>query len=298
MSRSQDLQESSLELLLDTICNTFGGVLFISLLVVVLLNLSSTKKTTTPPSKPEQQQLEEVVAAHVSDLEELKRQRRLLESLTKDEESLVDPTALAEWRRLQAARKTMKSQLDEKSEHIEQIAKSTMQRNEVVNELDQLQKKIASTRATLQKTLAALEREEQLRTRTAELPKMKDTRKTSGTLFLKGGRLYVATLPGERGMILNDADCETKVVNNKRQGFPKAGGGQRLTRETANALAANLANTYDREQHFITIFVWKDSFEEFQWLKDQIVRRQFNYMVVPRGTDDGIDFGKGGGKAL
>ena len=42
MSRHKaDLDESSLELLLDTICNTFGGVLFISILVVIMVNLST-----------------------------------------------------------------------------------------------------------------------------------------------------------------------------------------------------------------------------------------------------------------
>ena len=41
MSRKPNDDDGSLELLLDTICNTFGGVLFISILVILLLNLSS-----------------------------------------------------------------------------------------------------------------------------------------------------------------------------------------------------------------------------------------------------------------
>ena len=37
MSRRRSRKQDSLELLLDTICNTFGGVLFIAILVVMLL---------------------------------------------------------------------------------------------------------------------------------------------------------------------------------------------------------------------------------------------------------------------
>ena len=35
MRRSNDLNSNSLELLLDTICNTFGGILFLALLFQV-----------------------------------------------------------------------------------------------------------------------------------------------------------------------------------------------------------------------------------------------------------------------
>ena len=44
--RKQQNDNGSLELLLDTICNTFGGILFISLLVVILLNTTSEKIET------------------------------------------------------------------------------------------------------------------------------------------------------------------------------------------------------------------------------------------------------------
>ena len=42
MSRRQRRVADSLDLLLDTICNTFGGVLFIAMLVMILANLSGT----------------------------------------------------------------------------------------------------------------------------------------------------------------------------------------------------------------------------------------------------------------
>ncbi len=57
MTQRNSSDDGSLDLLLDTICNTFGGVLFISLLVVILLNMSSNEAASTPPEEATQAEL-------------------------------------------------------------------------------------------------------------------------------------------------------------------------------------------------------------------------------------------------
>ena len=63
--------ESSLELLLDTMCNTFGGVMFIAIALIVVLSISS--KISTPETEDTKeispQRLEELQA----ELEKLKK---------------------------------------------------------------------------------------------------------------------------------------------------------------------------------------------------------------------------------
>ena len=49
MSRRAEDDGGSLELLLDTICNTFGGIVFISILVVMLLNFTQEETLPRPP---------------------------------------------------------------------------------------------------------------------------------------------------------------------------------------------------------------------------------------------------------
>lgn len=46
--RRRTTSADSLELLLDTICNTFGGVLFIAILVVILLRMTGESEEETP----------------------------------------------------------------------------------------------------------------------------------------------------------------------------------------------------------------------------------------------------------
>ena len=47
MSKSRE-PESSLELLLDTMCNTFGGVMFIAIALVVVLSMMSHIESAEP----------------------------------------------------------------------------------------------------------------------------------------------------------------------------------------------------------------------------------------------------------
>ncbi len=64
--------ETSLELFLDTICNTFGGILFIAILVTILIRLSSEKIQELESESPSSRALE--VAQIRSEIEELGRQ--------------------------------------------------------------------------------------------------------------------------------------------------------------------------------------------------------------------------------
>ena len=50
MSRKAASSGDSLDLLLDTICNTFGGILFIAMLVVLLTNQLSRDAATAAPN--------------------------------------------------------------------------------------------------------------------------------------------------------------------------------------------------------------------------------------------------------
>src|SRR5690606_37642283 len=76
MSRSSSATDDSLDLLLDTICNTFGGVLFISMLVVILLNMSSESISVEVVPEVSHQQMLDAQTALVETTTELERLRR------------------------------------------------------------------------------------------------------------------------------------------------------------------------------------------------------------------------------
>ena len=83
--------ESSLELLLDTICNTFGGVLFISILVVILVNMSSEAVSTTPPDEISQSELIQMETQLQQSQERMQKLRRAIELQKDIEKKFVEP---------------------------------------------------------------------------------------------------------------------------------------------------------------------------------------------------------------
>lgn len=61
MKRRQD--ESSLELLLDTMCNTFGGVMFIAISLVVIISMTGSLRQKHTPEDDSLQSVEQLTAA-------------------------------------------------------------------------------------------------------------------------------------------------------------------------------------------------------------------------------------------
>ena len=88
MSRRRYQRQDSLELLLDTICNTFGGVLFIAILVVLLLQQSGgiPKNDSTPAqvSPVELQLLANRMESVAADLTRLRNNRDSQLAVVKD----------------------------------------------------------------------------------------------------------------------------------------------------------------------------------------------------------------------
>ena len=89
MSRRRSAPASSLDLLLDTICITFGGVLFIALLVVLLLQMSGNSGANSAVDAEKQQRFLE----SQSRLEELRARLKTLRTAAAQQESLASDLA-------------------------------------------------------------------------------------------------------------------------------------------------------------------------------------------------------------
>lgn len=81
----------SLELLLDTMCNAFGGIMFIAMLLAVLCEHTEVRQTeTTSEAARRQQARRELVEAQINRLEhDLNRQNHLIEQTLGDGEDSI-----------------------------------------------------------------------------------------------------------------------------------------------------------------------------------------------------------------
>ena len=190
MRRSITADAGSLELLLDTICNTFGGVLFISILVVVLLNMTSKQLAVDPPSRNAQAELLEVRELLQDSKKEMSRLTATLAQQERLQEHIFDePELEGQVDKLEMLRKTCQDRRDQKIALLNDIAESQIEVNVIAQELKNRENAIADAEQKLKALDARLHQEVETRTQTARLPTPRHTRKAEIAFFLRGGRL-------------------------------------------------------------------------------------------------------------
>ncbi len=293
MSRKRAATFDSLDLLLDTICNLFGGVLFIAMLVIILLNMTGEQATTQAPDAAAQEKLSAAqtdLAESQAELDGLRRAAREQEELakkfadprvrdlvtksTQKHSSLASVTATHETNLLEAGKK---------QDDVNRIA-TAMQAMEAA--LDKIKKQLAAVDQQLKQ-------EQQLRTRTVKLPRQKVTTKEQIAYLLKGGRLFSYIRKDASGAIIRETgDTQETISAGITYLEPVTGGGTPVNSagDTSGAVSARLAG-WDPNQHFIAICVWPDSFEHFPVVRQILVEGGFEYQLQPFPADGKVSLG-------
>ncbi len=293
MKRSNNSQGDSLDLLLDTICNTFGGVLFISLLVVILLNMTSKTASVTPPPQASHETL-------VEQEEQLQESRQRLETMTKALEQqqrsidkFVEPGTeelVREQRRQQAAHTALS---EEQIERTQQIGQAQIEINETAQRMQTLSQSIAAARQQLNSVEEELGQEVAVRSRAAKLPKQRRTTKIPVPFLMKQGHLCAYASMDQSGQLVpNTNEAEVHTDAEGEYVVPRVSNGLKIASDGSNAQAIrNKLSAFNKEKHFITIAVWADSFSEFAAVKDVIVANGFEYRLAPFSDDDKVRIG-------
>ena len=321
MSRSSGLNDSSLELLLDTICNTFGGVLFLAMLVSLLL--TQTRKQIDVEAST----ADPVPAVSAADLvrldsraEQIERELTHLQTLVTDVRNITGEMAEPGYReKLEAMRDAERKAND-----------LTARRVRVLQEIAESQAataRAAGTTATTERERAEAERrltasqerldaarEERARlvqsairlrddtaqsttvSTTGKAPRERDTDKSEFGVMLKYGRMYLMHRYSTGGREINTEDFVVTpgLLHQTAEPKPHAGlvlkGGTLDTAELRKYLASHPARDW-----YPCLVVHPDSFEEFVALKAALVALGYEYRLMP--TNKGVlDGGGEGGK--
>ena len=298
--RRRRVAESSLELLLDTICNTFGGVLFLAILVSVLLRTTSRfdlPETKPAPSAADLAQLaqrQEEASARLQALRQAAaQQQRIVEQFTRPENAdLLDAVA-----KLRARRDALS---DERLRLLGQIAKSKAKSLEVTAELEQLDVSIATAAREVQAVELALQSELSSRTQTARLPRERASLKQEVGVVLRFDRLYIWHKYDQFGSRIG-LNTDEFVVTKEESGYletkPKPYAGvPAADPEFHDELRTRLKLFNPSRQH-VTVLVWDDSFDAFQAVKKALIDEGFEYRLMPlKDGDPVMDQGGSGGR--
>ena len=273
---------SSFDMLLDTMCNTFGGIVFIALLLSILAGSKARQavkaQSSGSPSLAEVEGLAEEYRL-IRECEQLDRALNNPDSKTSPEPSkaagVVRPLA-----ELQQTNNVLESELAKLQEHQRQLS-------EEIAILEESAKSKSTTAGDLQVQIERLNNELKNQitksSETIRLPRIHAKPGLQACFFaVAGGRFYSisdvarADSYGNRGYDHQDVS----VMPEEGQDIVviKNGAGQPITSgcENAGKLAAALQNC-DKNSEIISFSVRSDSFSEFNYVKKLFVSRGFNY---------------------
>lgn len=283
--RSQN-SDDSLDMLLDTITNTFGGIVFLAMLIVILLGSSR-------PSSPDPS-LEAAFQSIRSQIETLQQQKAELEQLQtagKIVSSLVevdaDPQSIAKAKSLAQQHSQLQEQLHQqvsaRLQLAERIRQSAEQAHARALETTNLETKFESLSAEVDKEIKS-------RSREIDLPKERPTSKQQFVILVQNSKVF--ELDGEPqvpGMQINSRDFESCsrndaiVVLDAGPYRIRSAGGMPMSDENDLRRALNRVNN---SRVYVTVAIWEDSYEHFSGLRKIFKDLKLEYQLILMEPDE------------
>lgn len=281
--RRSAIATDSLDLLLDTITNTFGGILLLALLLVLLVrdeNDPASERSSTNTSVEHKQALEKRA-------EELIAQRDVLRQSVKAQ-------SIADFGQDQAETKQLMNELSRLIEHIASVkadqANEETKSREIDAKIRQLAAQVANSKfalsqaeAELAKVEEELEKEKALRTRTMDLPRERITSKRMTVVILKANRMYILDTSFGAGTFTYNGDHFAPVNVTGADVVLADGTALAVRPENGVDLQTDLIDKrlarLDPSLTYLTIVVPNDSFEGFAKLRAACVNLGVEYSI-------------------
>ena len=280
-SRNNAPDESSLETLLDTVCNTLGVVVFIAMLLVLQINEARPTADEKPASEDasaelieQQQQLEET-RQRIEQLQAAEAQQKRVTARFANFESQQVANRLRQQTRDQTKQVQVKQNL------MSSIATAQQAANQAAEQLTRQTQTLEELRPQVAAIEQVLKNEIQIRSRTAKFPEGRQSTRETFSFLLKGGILYRVHLAAPY-KTFNSKEVQKLNSGTVEYLEPVMGSGLRINVQTPNITEiVKRLNGYSKNDHVLRIFFWPDSFAEFQVLRDALVQESFHYSPEP-----------------
>lgn len=304
MSRRRSSKQDSLELLLDTICNTFGGVLFIAILVVLLLQQTgkapaSTQPVAAPLSELEFQTLTSRMEAITDELDRLRQNRN-------SQDAVVRSFAPEEVRQLLKTRNDVTTSQESLQSEIDRLLASNTGIASHVESLDvenaDTQWQLDQSRGQLAAAQLKLELERKSRVSEVRMPVLRVSGHNHEIgLVLRYERLYVWHNYDSLGMRQGLNTDDFVVVADKGDQLiihPNPIAGVVLDESPASAHAVRtVLGRFDPKSDYLAIIVRPNSYGVFRYVRDRAIELGFEYRLIPLDSDEPVsDRGGSGGR--
>ena len=277
MSRRADREDSdSCELMLDTICNVFGGMILMAVLVVI-----QTQASVARIPQIEEQARERALAARKvefqirrlqDEMEDLQRRRKGLNEQYAATVSSDTDKLLKERRafrdRLKQAEDMLKELRKDKADADRQLMEARKYHGDIEKDNEAKRAELASLEGQLERE-QRLARRRKIPTEKVRLPIAHESRSPNQRIYVvEGGRVYL--FPGQ---------CNVQRLGDDRKRVsPKSGDGFVLGPQGDNASFCRTLESIRRTTHYVTLFVAgsSTSFKSFQVARRLIAEKGFD----------------------
>lgn len=289
MRRRRNAEQSdSLELLLDTICNTFGGIVFMAILIS-LLTTDSARSVVDPEGisgfKLQKLDAEELLQAAQADAKSADATvLAMAASMNLDAQSIVAV--------LEPARAAV---LDAPDDLLGQQIVQTDQQIAHANEnLAQAEEDLAKSEQQLAKAEADARAAMLMARRPLRMPRSRETEKQQAIIYVSENRMWYGLYTDVN---MKDAPLFQSAIltlderigpDNLRRVSP--GVAIKSAKAASDTLIPLLART-DRETVYLAFAVWEDSHDAYRFLRDEALSHGFGYTVFLMGEQGRIGFG-------
>ncbi len=304
---SRDDSTGSMDLMLDILTNVFGAVILIACLLAILPR-HSAPSVLLPVAEAKSDMLERRIERAEKELADLQRE------LARVEES-IDPQRASQAARLDSLKETLaflKAEIERMSRGEEVLAEAQAlsalgRREELERELKNLKQQVVSAESLakasqekidfLSRRKSELESQikgaERGKTQTVRFPREKGQAGNPFPIILKYGRVY----PLAEGVTLEDSATIKRTATGLGDAFlaePIKGRGHQLP-AASNDLRETL-KVAKRESLYVSIYVYPDSHDVFQSLKELIFESNLRYGIEFIPSERSMRFSSAGSK--
>jgi hypothetical protein len=288
--KSSGPDESNLELLLDTICNTFGVVLFISMLVVIRVNASQAEIESQPVDDTTELELIE----RQQELDEARDKLQQLRQALAQQQSVTSRYSTTESRRLAASvqkdARSLADQLDRKQNLMASLVSTQQEVNQATADLQKQASTLSQLRSATATAESQLQSEVTKRSRNVRAPELRESKRDPIPIFVKDGRLCRFYTPLQGRLSRNNSEITKSTDASGNVVYDAVpGGGLAISTAPPNPDQIKSALTgFSPQDHVLQVFFWSDSFAECQILRDVMVEMGFRHSLVPMPDNENV----------
>ena len=273
---------SSLDLFLDTICNAFGGIMFLSILISLLVQLKGKESSSTADRRSASAEKLDEMRQRTESLARKKQQ--LSSAIAILESSLAGPESdeiLSLQERASLINQNNENEAKNQLQLTEKISSLIDEINTKKQELEDLDLALMNARTTAREKSSAMDDALDANEPKTEIPSVRSTSKGNVLFAMRFGKVYLVSDPDSLTDELNSKHVNvTKTLGITRVQL-KSNAGWDLSEAQGRSQFEGTISNIEPASKFLSIAVWPDSYQEFSDLKAKLIQKGYDYQLVP-----------------